>query len=261
MALEKRPALIKRGQKTTMPKTGHLGEPRFTTDTKEFFINDGDGNNILLGSQFNIKYKGDYNINITYDMYDLVEYNEILYLSLVDNNLENIPENGLHWRFFLKVPELNLDNIRDVLEELGNEIDFKFQNMPLFTIGEIEPIPVDNNTLQFWFDTGSGAFSSGSPSILPLGDIIGEPFEGDEPPVIEDNGGEPFEGGGPPIIEDNGGEPFEGGGPPVIEDNGGEPFEEEDSPIIEDNGGIPFEGDVPPVIEDNGGKPFDPNDY
>ena len=60
MSNEKKIPTLYRGKRETMPQTGKIAEPRFTTDTNELFINDGDGKNVLVGSPNSIKFKFNY---------------------------------------------------------------------------------------------------------------------------------------------------------------------------------------------------------
>lgn len=104
--------LLRRGLRITMPAEGSQGEPRYTTNTNEFFINDGNGKNVLIGSVNNIKFKDDYLSNVVYDKFDIVGYDDSLYISMIDANINFLPEQHPDkWRIFVLAKPLTASNI------------------------------------------------------------------------------------------------------------------------------------------------------
>ena len=229
---KKRPTLY-RGKRETMPQTGKVAEPRFTTDTHELFVNDGDGKNILVGSPNSIKFKFNYDANIQYDKLDLVNYEGTLYLSIIEENRGNNPRTPLStaWIMFVDLNLTELDNLRSMIDtaiaEYNLELSEEYlKKIPVFSVSDTEP--EEKKDIHFWFDTnpihplpyvnedlGGGSYDD-SPSGL---ESIGGDSYDDSPPGLEDLSGDSYDDS-PPGLEDLSGDSYDDS-PPGLEDVGG----------------------------------------
>src|SRR5690554_884727 len=146
MANEKKIPTLYRGKRETMPQTGKVAEPRFATDTRELFINDGNGKNVLVGSPNSIKFKFNYDANEQYDKLDLVNHEGTLYLSIIEENKGNNPKapSSTAWITFVDLNLTELDNLRTMIETAIEEYNLELseeylKNIPVFSVSDTEP--------------------------------------------------------------------------------------------------------------------------
>ncbi len=208
MSSEKKIPILYRGKRKTMPQTGKIAEPRFTTDTKELFINDGDGKNILVGSPNSIKFKFNYDANIQYDKLDLVNYQGTLYLSIIEENRGNNPKapSSTAWIVFVDLSTTAIEHLQSIIdttiEEYNLELSEEYlKNIPVFSVSDTEP--EEKKEIHFWFDTNP---------IHPLPyvneDLGGDSYD-DSPTGLEDLGGDSYDDS-PTGLEDMGGSVYNG---------------------------------------------------
>lgn len=193
MSNEKKISTLYRGKRETMPQTGKVAEPRFTTDTHELFINDGDGKNVLVGSPNSVKFKFNYDANIQYDKLDLVNYDGTLYLSIIEENRGNNPKtpSSTAWIIFVDLSVTELENLRTIIDNAITEYNLELseeylKNIPVFSVSDTEP--EEKRDIHFWFDTNP---------IQPLPyvneDLGGDSYD-DSPSGLEDMGGSVYNG-------------------------------------------------------------------
>ena len=208
MSNEKKISTLYRGKRKTMPQSGKIAEPRFTTDTNELFINDGDGKNVLVGSPNSVKFKFNYDANIQYDKLDLVNYEGTLYLSIIEENRGNNPKapSSTAWIVFVDLNVTELEHLKSIIdtaiEEYNLELSEEYlKNIPVFSVSDTEP--EEKKEIHFWFDTNP---------IQPLPyvneDLGGDSYD-DSPSGLENLGGDSYDDS-PSGLEDMGGSVYNG---------------------------------------------------